>query len=108
MGHLNINISGVNSAQAQQIQALLQSVLAVQLPVQITTQSLTELRFQPRKNYDTNMMEAGLFQMLDGTHIVCDETQMMEGKIEQNGVANIKALAELIEDQKVVYDFQYV
>jgi len=46
--------------------------------------------------------------MLDGTHIVCDETQMMEGKIEQNGVANIKALAELIEDQKVVYDFQYV
>ena len=46
--------------------------------------------------------------MLDGSCIVCDETSMLPGKIENNGVANIKALAELIEDQKVVYDFQYV
>ena len=53
-------------------------------------------------------MEPGLFQMLDGSCIVCDETSMLPGKIENNGVANIKALAELIEDQKVVYDFQYV
>jgi len=50
-------------------------------------------------------MEPGLFQMLDGTCLVCDETQMNAGKIEKNGVNNIKALAELIEDQKVIYDF---
>jgi hypothetical protein len=43
--------------------------------------------------------------MLDGTNIICDETQIKEGKVEKNGVANIRALAELIEDQKVVYDF---
>jgi len=43
--------------------------------------------------------------MLDGTNVVCDETHIEAGKIENNGVNNIRALAELIEDQKVVYDF---
>jgi len=46
--------------------------------------------------------------MLDGTNIVCDETSIEAGTIEKNGVNNIRALAELIEDQKVVYDFQYM
>jgi hypothetical protein len=108
MGHFNINISGMNSTQSKQIQGLLSHILAIQLNLVITTESLTEMRFQPRKNYDTNQMEAGLFQMLDGTNLICDETQIKEGKIEKNGIANIKSLAELIEDQKVVYDFQYV
>jgi hypothetical protein len=53
-------------------------------------------------------MEPGMLQMLEGTNVVCDETHIKEGKIEKNGISNIKALAELIEDQKVVYDFQYV
>lgn len=76
--------------------------------IKITTESLTNMRFQPRKNYDTNEMEAGMFQMLDGTNIICDETSLNPGKMEGNAVNNIKALAEVIEDQKVVYDFQYV
>lgn len=46
--------------------------------------------------------------MLEGTNVICDETMIKEGKIEKNGISNIKAMAELIEDQKVVYDFQYV
>jgi len=50
-------------------------------------------------------MEAGLFQMLDGTNVICDETHLSNGKFQKNGVQNIRALAELIEDQKVVYDF---
>ena len=91
-----------------QIQDLLSGILALQLNLNITTESLTEMRFQPRKNYDTNQMEAGVLQMLEGTNVICDETHIKEGKIEKNGINNIKALAELIEDQKVVYDFQYV
>ncbi len=51
------------------------------------------------------MMEAGLLQILQGTSLICDETHIEEGKFEKYGVPNIKALAELIEDQKVVYDF---
>jgi hypothetical protein len=50
-------------------------------------------------------MEAGMMQMLDGTSLIVDETKLDSGKFENNGVHNIKALAELIEDQKVTYDF---
>ena len=46
--------------------------------------------------------------MLDGTNVICDETHIQEGKVDKNGIGNIRALAELIEDQKVVYDFQYM
>lgn len=46
--------------------------------------------------------------MLEQTHVTCDETHFKEGKIDKNGINNIRALAELIEDQKVVYDFQYM
>lgn len=68
---------------------------------------MSEARFQPKKNYDTNSMEAGMMQMLDGTSLIIDETKLESGKFENNGVHNIKAIAELIEDQKVTYDFQY-
>ena len=43
-------------------------------------------------------MEPGLFQMLDGTNIICDETAIKPGKMVKNGIQNIKALAELVED----------
>lgn len=79
-----------------------------QMNLYFTTQTLSEMRFSPRKNYDTNQLEPGLFQTMGGTRIVCNETNMNEGKIENNGVQNIKAMAELIENQKVVYDFQYI
>jgi hypothetical protein len=32
---------------------------------------------------------------------------MQSGTIDKNGVQNIKAMAELIEEQKVVYQFEY-
>lgn len=34
-------------------------------------------------------MEAGLLQTSNGTHIVCNETQLNQGKIENNGVLNL-------------------
>jgi len=36
--------------------------------------------------------------MLDGTNVICDETHIQEGKVDKNGIGNIRALAELIED----------
>lgn len=36
--------------------------------------------------------------MLDGTNVICDETRIEGGKIDKNGVTNIKAMAELIEN----------
>ena len=39
-----------------------------------------------------------MLQMLDGTVVILDETNMKEGQLKENGVRNIKALASLIEE----------
>jgi hypothetical protein len=77
--------------------------LLLGLPLSLET--LERARFQPRKNYDTNLLEQGLLQFVDGTLVLADETVLQEGTVK--GLGNIKALATLIEQQIVEYDFQY-
>ena len=45
--------------------------------------------------------------MLNSTNIICDETEMDAGKIEKNGVQNVRSLSSLVQDQKMIYDFKY-
>jgi hypothetical protein len=52
-------------------------------------------------------LESGLLQLIDGTFILADETSMKEGQLNNKGIASIKSLATLIEQQVVEYDFQY-
>lgn len=67
--------------------------------LQSTTDSLSNMVFSSRKNYDTNLMEQGyLATLTPGTVLIVDETDMQPGKIINNGVKNIKALATLIEE----------
>jgi hypothetical protein len=73
----------------------------------LTLETLDTKKFSPRKNYDTNLLESGLLQMVDGTFLIGDETVMKTGTVKENGIASIKALATLIEQQVVEYDFQY-
>jgi len=48
-----------------------------------------------------------LATLINGTTLIVDETGMQPGKIINNGVKNIKAIATLIEEQTVELDFQY-
>ena len=45
LGDLSMNIAGVNSQQVAQIKTLLKNIIALQLDIEITTKSLTEMRF---------------------------------------------------------------
>ena len=45
LGDLSMNIAGVNSHQVAQIKTLLKNIIALQLDIEITTKSLTEMRF---------------------------------------------------------------
>jgi Mini-chromosome maintenance replisome factor len=56
--------------------------------------------WQPKKNYDTNRLNLSVLgEMPTHSNLLIDETLMNEGKIEKNGVDNIKAIATLIEEQ---------
>lgn len=42
-----------------------------------------------------------------GTHLVVDETVLTPGQLNEQGVKNLTALGNLIQWQKLHYDFQY-
>ena len=42
-----------------------------------------------------------------GTHVLVDETVLTAGQLTQVGVANLTALGNLIQWQRVTYDFQF-
>lgn len=42
-----------------------------------------------------------------GTEILVDETVLTTGQLTQEGVANLKALGNLIQWQRLNYDFQF-
>jgi Mini-chromosome maintenance replisome factor len=64
-----------------------------------TTESLSQAEWSPKKNYDTNRLNVSVLgEMPALSNLLIDETKMSEGKIDKNGVENIKAIATLIED----------
>lgn len=108
IGDLNVNLSGVTPDQASLICEFVQAVNPLVCRFDATVDSLSQTRFTPRKNYDTNQMEEGLMgSLVNGTVLLFDETKMLPGKLINHGVDNIKALATLIEQQAIILDFQY-
>lgn len=59
-----------------------------------------------RKNYSTDILESGLLQLPQHTHLMLDETKMNTGELQANGVNAISSLAYLIRRQTVKYDFE--
>lgn len=107
LGNYAINVTNITIPQAKALTKFIQAVTPLTLYLPITLESLETKRLAPKKNYDTNVLEPGLFQMLDSTFVICDESFMKEGQVKENGINSIKAIATLIEQQTVSYDFQY-
>ena len=51
------------------------------LYIPLTIDNLENKRFTPRKNYDNNLLESGVLQLIDGTFVIIDETVMKEGLV---------------------------
>ncbi|CAI2363918.1 unnamed protein product [Moneuplotes crassus] len=74
----------------------------------IDLESLNSYDLIPKKNYDTNRLSRGGLQILNSTCALLDETNMREGKTESERILiNMKAIASLVEEQTVRYNFQY-
>lgn len=107
IGHLPINITGVTFLQGRYLSKFFKAVTPFIQNLPLSIDVLENAKFPPRKNYDTNILEPGLLQMIEGTFVFADETVLKEGQVKGEGVSNIKALATLIEQQVVEYDFQF-
>ncbi|RZF48157.1 hypothetical protein LSTR_LSTR009846 [Laodelphax striatellus] len=69
--------------------------------------NLNTFKLVPSKNYEKNRLQTGWLQIPKNTHLVLDETDMQAGKLNDTGVRNVRTLSELINFQKVDYDFQF-
>lgn len=49
----------------------------------------------------------GILQLADGSHLTIDETTLQAGMLNSTGVENARVLKNMMESQKVEYDFTY-
>ena len=97
LGNLSVNLTNLKPFEAKALTSLIQNITPLTNYIPLTIESLENLKLAPHKNYETNTLEGGLLQMVDGTTVIIDETTMKEGQIKEKGIMNIKTLATLIE-----------
>lgn len=79
LGNLSLNLSNMGFMQGRYLTQFIKAItpFAMYLPLSIDT--LESKKFSPKKNYDTNQLEPGLLQLVDGTFLIGDETVMKTG-----------------------------
>jgi hypothetical protein len=60
-----------------------------------------------RKDYDCNRLTTGILQLSNNTHLIMDETNLTTGQLTACGRQNYGAITNLIQFQKVAYDFKF-
>lgn len=73
----------------------------------ITIENMNKVRLCPQKDYTANRLLSGVLQLGADTSLILDETVLQAGQLDANGVKNMTALGNLINWQKVEYDFSY-
>eukprot|EP00898_Chlorokybus_atmophyticus_P007912 jgi/Chlat1/8121/Chrsp75S07572 len=107
LGKFSLNLYGASSDAALAISHAVTGLAPRVHRIPLTLGLLNSATLMPRKDYTTDRLLATQVQLADGTHLILDESVMMPGTLQAVGVANLQLLKDLIESQKVEYDFQY-
>ncbi|XP_028103728.1 mini-chromosome maintenance complex-binding protein-like [Camellia sinensis] len=75
--------------------------------IPLTVDYLNTASLSPKKDYETNRLVSGVLQLAEGSHIMIDETHLQAGTLNSVGVENVRLIKNLMELQKVEYDFKY-
>ena len=65
-------------------------------------ENLNTMHMIPRKDIQSNRLVTGALQLASGTELVLDETALLEGKLEPNGINNLKALGNMLQHQRSI------
>lgn len=111
VGKLSLNLTcfskEIVSVFGKPLSAALKNLLPFTFYIPLTVEYLNTVSLVPKKNYDTNRLETGVFQLAEGSHLIVDETKLEAGTLNSVGVENTRLLKNLMELQKVEYDFKY-
>ncbi|KAJ2812637.1 hypothetical protein H4S07_001263, partial [Coemansia furcata] len=75
----------------------------VDIPFELKT--VNSSTFLP--NAESGDLQAGVLQLAEDTEIICDETCLHEGTLDERGLRNLQALQSVILDQTVTYVYPY-
>lgn len=112
VGKYCINFSGINKVlQDQQYTTHLYQFLSTLVTqsyfLSMTLSNMNTSTFIPKKDYKANRLVSGILQLSKHTHFIVDETALTAGQLDSKGVQNLTALGNVINWQKIDYDFQY-
>ncbi|KAK7110193.1 mini-chromosome maintenance complex-binding protein-like [Littorina saxatilis] len=108
LGKLAVNLSGpVTQGMAPLLQQLIAGLSTQSHLLPISLNKMNSLCLSPHKDYEANRLRSGQLQLSPGTHLVLDETALENGQLQPQGVKNVTALGNVIQWQKVTYDFNF-
>ncbi|KAL9418716.1 hypothetical protein AB3S75_036632 [Citrus x aurantiifolia] len=111
VGKLSLNLTCLSkesvSVFGNQIRLSVQNLLPFTQCIPLTVNYLNTASLAPKKDYQTNRLIPGVLQLADGSHLIIDETQLETGTLNSTGVENARLLKNLMEFQKVEYNFEY-
>ncbi|KAL8218070.1 hypothetical protein R6Q57_021443 [Mikania cordata] len=111
VGKFSLNLTGFDKSSisvfGNRINDAVKNLLPFSQCIPLTVEFLNTASLAPVKDYQTNRLVPGLLQCAEGSHFTIDETQLQSGTLNSNGVENTRVLKDLMEFQKVEYDFKY-
>ncbi|XP_037975058.2 mini-chromosome maintenance complex-binding protein [Plutella xylostella] len=111
LGQFCLNISNLPTQRypdyAQQLYNIIKQFVTKSYYLPLTIDNMNTMSLLPKKDYECNRLTSGVLQLSKDTNLVLDETKMEQGRLDATGVNNIAALGNLIQTQKVQYDFKY-
>lgn len=73
----------------------------------LTVENLNKSNLIPSKDYVKDKLISGMLQLPSRFQLVIDETKLNTGELKQKGLMNVNSLKEVIQWQKLNYDFSY-
>ncbi|KAJ0922525.1 putative mini-chromosome maintenance complex-binding protein [Helianthus annuus] len=111
VGKLSLNLTNIDKSSASvfnnRIDAAVKNLLPFSRCILLTVDYLNTASLAPVKDYQINRLVPGVLQCAEGSHFTIDETQLQSGTLNSNGVENTRLLRDLMEFQKVEYDFKF-
>ncbi|XWS74486.1 hypothetical protein CRYUN_Cryun01aG0002200 [Craigia yunnanensis] len=111
VGKLSLNLVGLSKESVSVFGTRLSQAVKNLLPftqcIPLALEYLNTASLAPKKDYEANRLIPGVLQLPEGSHLMVDETQLESGSLSSIGIENIKLLKNLMDFQKVEYDFQY-
>ncbi|KAL5732986.1 hypothetical protein ACOSQ2_032678 [Xanthoceras sorbifolium] len=111
VGKLSLNLTCLSKESVSVFGNRLSHAVKTLLPftcfIPLSVEYLNTASLAPKKDYQTNRLTPGVLQLAEGSHLIIDETQLEAGTLNSTGVENARLLKNLMEFQKVEYDFQY-